>query len=61
MNWEYRTIRVKTEGMLTPNLDNLNDDIFLGNEGWELAVAVPMLDDGKTEQVYFYLKRPRQE
>ena len=58
--WEYRAVKVKTGGMVTPNLDNI-DDAWLnqyGKVGWELVQVVPLPRGGGTiEQVYFYFKR----
>ena len=60
MGWEYRMMRVETGGMVVPNLDRLtHEDINgLGEEGWEMVAAVPMLKgSGRTEAMYFCFER----
>ncbi len=63
MPWEYTIRKVKTGGMVVPNLDGLTVEYLneMGQQEWELVNSVPMTKGGgQAEQVYFYFKRPLQ-
>ncbi len=60
MPWQYKVLKVKTGGMVVPNLDGLTESDLntLGQQEWELVNSIPMAKGGgQVEQVYFYFKR----
>ncbi|MEO3944907.1 DUF4177 domain-containing protein [Gorillibacterium sp. CAU 1737] len=63
MEWEYKTIKTETSGMLGGILDIEEFDLklnALGREGWELvSVFDTNQSQGATRFVIAVLKRPR--
>ncbi len=58
--WEYRIEKVKTGGMVVPNLDAITNEWLnqFGKASWELVQVVPLPRGGGTvEQVYLFFKR----
>ena len=63
MQWEYKTIKLGTEGFMSREFDEKRLEEFmngLGGDGWELVVG---LDTnwlwGETKDVLVIFKRPR--
>ena len=60
MPWEYRIEKIKTSGMVVPNIDTLTaEDLNLrGKDDWELISTIPMnRGGGILEAVYLIFKR----
>jgi len=61
--WEYKTIKLGTQGMLGGKLDEEKLDALmnkLGREGWELAAAFDTNQAyGASRDVVAIFKRPR--
>ena len=60
MPWEYRVEKIKTSGMVVPNIDSLTaEDLNLrGKDDWELISCIPMnRGGGILEAVYLIFKR----
>ena len=61
MRWEYKTVKLATEGFLEDKLDEAKLDSLmnqLGNDGWELVVGVcPTELLGGTRDVIVIFKR----
>ena len=72
MRWRYKVVREETGGIVVPNLDDLMDGAYpdpenervlslhsLGQQGWELVAAIPMIrGGGMTEAIYLIFKQP---
>ena len=60
MKWEHKQVKVKTGGMVTPNLDSGAKVLAQhSKDGWELINVVPLPRGGGTiEQVYYFFKKP---
>ena len=62
-NWEYKTIKMNTEGFLGGILDIAKLDTSLnqlGAEGWELVAAFDTNQSyGQTREAIAIFKRPR--
>ena len=63
MPWEYRVEKIKTSGMVVPNIDSLTaEDLNGGKDDWELISCIPMnRGGGILEAVYLIFKRPTPE
>ena len=61
MPWEYRVDKIKTSGVVVPNIDSLTDEDLngRGRDNWELISCIPMnRGGGILEAVYLIFKRP---
>lgn len=62
MPWEYRIEKIKTSGMVVPNIDSLTAPSLnrIGKDDWELISCIPMnRGGGILEAVYLIFKRPK--
>jgi len=63
MEWEYKTVKLRTKGFWGGTLDESRLDAMmneLGREGWELAAGFPTTESyGRTRDVVVIFKRPR--
>ncbi len=60
MPWEYRIEKIKTSGVVVPNIDSLTaEDLNVrGKDDWELISCIPMnRGGGILEAVYLIFKR----
>ena len=61
--WEYRSVRIRVGGWMTPKLELTELDAALnalGAEGWELVSALDIAEShGKSNAVVALFKRPR--
>lgn len=61
MQWEYKTIKLATTGLLGGNMDEMQLEEQLnelGNDGWEAVTAIDLnADRGATRNVMIILKR----
>ena len=64
MQWEYKTIKLGTKGLLGGKLDESELDSFmnrLGSQGWELVAGSDTNRTfGETRDVVVIFKRPKQ-
>ncbi len=62
MKWEYKSIKLATQGFLGGRLDEERFDMFmnsLGQQGWELVTAFDTNQAyGQTRDVIAVFKRP---